>query len=127
MNIEHIALQVQDLQAAKAFFLRYFHASAGNPYHNPKTGLYTCFLNFESGARLELMTRPGVSAEGNALFQTGFIHLAMSLGSREAVNALTATLQADGYDVLSGPRVTGDGYYESCVKGPEGCMLELTP
>ena len=126
MNIEHIALQVQDLQAAKAFFLRYFQATAGEPYHNHQTGLHTCFLTFEGGARLELMTRPGLSAARSDLPQTGFIHLAISLGSREAVNILTETLQADGYDVLSGPRVTGDGYYESCVQGPEGCTLELT-
>ncbi|NCB36672.1 MAG: glyoxalase, partial [Clostridia bacterium] len=116
----------QDLQAAKAFFLRYFLASAGAPYHNRQTGLHTCFLIFEGGARLELMTRPGLSAARSDLPQTGFSHLAISLGSREAVNALTETLQADGYNVLSGPRVTGDGYYESCVQGPEGCTLELT-
>lgn len=126
MHIEHIALQVQDLQAAQAFFLRYFHASAGAPYHNPRTGLRTCFLTFENGARLELMTRPGLSAVKVAPAQTGLIHLAMGLGSREAVNTLTETLLADGYPVFSGPRVTGDGYYESCVQGPEGCTLELT-
>lgn len=126
MNIEHVALQVQDLQVAKTFFLRYFQASVGVPYHNQKTGLHTCFLTFDGGARLELMTRPGLSAARSDFPQTGFSHLAISLGSREAVNALTETLQADGYDVLSGPRVTGDGYYESCVQGPEGCMLELT-
>lgn len=126
MPIDHIALQVLNLQAAKTFFLRYFHATAGLPYHNPQTGLHTCFLTFENGARLELMTRPALAAMNADPPQTGFIHLAMSLGSREAVNALTQTLQADGYAVLSGPRVTGDGYYESCVRGPEGCMLELT-
>ena len=126
MHVEHIALQVQDLQAAQVFFLRYFHASASAPYHNPRTGLRTCFLTFEHGARLEIMTRPDVAVAKPDLAQTGFVHLAMSLGSREAVNTLTETLQADGYTVFSGPRVTGDGYYESCVQGPEGCILELT-
>ena len=126
MFIEHIALQVQDLQATQDFFLRYFHAKAGAPYHNPRTGLRTCFLSFEQGARLELMTRPELSTTNTSLTQTGFIHLAFSLCNQEAVNILTETLRADGYAVISDPRVTGDGYYESCVQGPEGCMLELT-
>lgn len=26
----------------------------------------------------------------------------------------------------SGPRVTGDGYYESCVLDPEGNRIEIT-
>ena len=28
--------------------------------------------------------------------------------------------------VVSGPRTTGDGYYESCVIGIEGNQIELT-
>ena len=55
----------------------------------------------------------------------GYAHLAFALGSRDTVDALTARLQAGGWAVVSGPRVTGDGYYESCVAGPEGCLLEL--
>ena len=31
-----------------------------------------------------------------------------------------------GYDVLSGPRITGDGYYESTVLGPEDNQIEIT-
>ncbi len=32
----------------------------------------------------------------------------------------------DGYEVISGPRTTGDGYYESCIIGPEGNLIETT-
>ena len=28
--------------------------------------------------------------------------------------------------VVSGPRTTGDGCYESCVAGPEGALVEIT-
>ena len=126
MRIEHIALYVHDLAAAKDFFLAYFQAKADGGYHNPNTGLRTYFLTFENGARLELMTRPGLAeGEGNAP-HTGYAHLAFALGSRTAVDALTDHLRADGYAVVNGPRVTGDSYYESCVLGPEGCVLELT-
>ncbi len=49
-----------------------------------------------------------------------------SLGSKEAVDALTQRLKADGYPVTSGPRTTGDGYYESCILGVEGNLIEVT-
>ena len=60
------------------------------------------------------------------LNRTGFIHLAFSVGSKENVDTLTARLKADGYEVVSGPRTTGDGYYESCVVALEGNQIELT-
>ena len=126
MQLTHTALYVRDLEAMKGFYVRYFGAQANQKYHNPKTGLQTYFLSFSSGARLELMTRPGLAeGEGNAP-HTGYAHLAFALGSRTAVDALTDHLRADGYAVVNGPRVTGDSYYESCVLGPEGCVLELT-
>ena len=39
---------------------------------------------------------------------------------------LTGRLQTDGYEVVSGPRITGDGYYESCIIGIEGNQIEIT-
>ena len=58
--------------------------------------------------------------------RTGLIHIAFSVGSKEKVDELTQRLQNDGYEVLSGPRTTGDGYYESCIVGIEGNQIELT-
>lgn len=58
--------------------------------------------------------------------RTGFIHIAFSLGSREKVDALSARLKEEGFEILSGPRVTGDGYYESCIVGIEGNQIEIT-
>ena len=126
MPIEHIALQVRDLEAARAFFLRYFQALSNDGYHNPKTGLRTYFLTFGDGARLELMARPLPEGAPVVPSSLGLIHLAFRLESHAAVDTLTAQLHADGYPVTSEPRVTGDGYYESCVLGPEGVQLELT-
>ncbi len=96
-------------------------------YHNPRTNLRTYILTFPDGpARLEIMTRPEVEGDNENQFHMGFIHLSFSVGSKAAVDNLTAMLSADGYETLSGPRTTGDGYYESCVKGPEGILLEIT-
>ena len=60
------------------------------------------------------------------LARTGYIHIAFSVGSKERVDSLTAQPQTDGYEVVSGPRTTGDGYYESCVVGIEGNQIEIT-
>ena len=58
--------------------------------------------------------------------RTGYIHLAFSVGSKEKVDELTEILKNDGYEVLSRPRTTGDGYYESCILGIEGNQIEIT-
>ena len=58
--------------------------------------------------------------------RSGYIHIAFSLGSKEAVNELTERLKNDGFHIISGPRTTGDGYYESCIIGIEGNQIELT-
>ena len=126
MTIEHVALYVNDLERAKSFFERYFHAKSNQRYHNPRTGFRSYFLTFEAGARLEIMTRPKLSDETKALNRTGFAHIAFRVGSQEAVDRLTDRLKSDGYEVLSGPRTTGDGYYESCIVGIEGNQIEIT-
>lgn len=126
MYIEHVALYVRDLTAAEDFFVRYLGAAAGAPYHNPTTHFRSRFLSFSGGARLELMTRPALAAQEDAPCRTGYAHVAFSLGSREAVDALTEQLRKDGYTIVSGPRTTGDGYYESCIVAVEGALVELT-
>ena len=125
MKIEHVSLYTKDLARARAFYETYFGGIAGALYHNPKTGLQTYFLSFANGARLELMTRPELAETAEGM-RVGWAHLAFSTGSREQVDGLTARLRADGYSVVSGPRVTGDGYYESCVLDPDGNTVEIT-
>ncbi|MCI5600962.1 MAG: VOC family protein [Hallerella porci] len=126
MKIEHIALYVNDLEKAREFFVKYFDAKANALYHNPKTNFRSYFLRFESGARLEIMTKPELCDAEKQINRTGFIHLAFSVGSQSKVDALTQKLKDDGYEVLSGPRITGDGYYESCVRAFEENQIEIT-
>lgn len=126
MRIEHAAIYVNDIEAEKKFFTRYFGASAGEMYHSKNTGFSSYFLSFDGGARLELMTAPRLQDMDKLPLRTGFAHLAFSVGSRGEVDALTERLRADGYAVVSGPRVTGDGYYESCILDAEGNRIEIT-
>lgn len=126
MRIEHIAMYVNDLEKAKDFFHRYFGAVPGNDYHNKNTDFRSCFLSFSDGARLEIMNRPDMKDEEKSLARTGLIHIAFSVGSKEKVDELTEQLKADGYKVISGPRTTGDGYYESCIVDMENNQIEIT-
>jgi lactoylglutathione lyase len=126
MRIEHVALWTRDLEGLRAFYERYFGATAGARYHNPKKQFQSYFLSFEGGARIELMHSPHIDEPGKAGTHFGYAHLAVALGSEGAVDALTARLRANGYPVLDGPRRTGDGYYESVVLDPDGNRIELT-
>ena len=126
MKIEHIAMYVKDLEKAKTFFETYFEAMSNEMYHNPKTDFRSYFLSFSDGARLEIMSKPYMSDLEKTMARTGYIHVAFSVGSKEKVDELTKRLQEDGYTVLSGPRTTGDGYYESCIIGLEDNQIEIT-
>ena len=126
MRIEHIAMYVNDLEAAKDFFVKYFGAVSNEGYHNKTTDFRSYFLSFGDGARLELMKKPQMDDAEKTLNRTGYVHIAFSLGSKEAVDELTVRLKNDGYQVISGPRTTGDGYYESCIIGIEGNQIEIT-
>lgn len=126
MRIEHIALYVNDLESARQFFVKYFGATSNNGYQNPRTDFRSYFLSFDDGTRLEIMNKPGMPDLPKELSRTGYAHIAFSTGSKEKVDALTARLKADGYKVISGPRTTGDGYYESCVVAIEQNQIEIT-
>ena len=126
LRIEHIAMYVNDLEAAKSFFTEYLGGCPNDGYHNRTTDFRSYFISFDDGARLELMTKPDLADPDKPLNRTGYAHIAFSVGSREKVDALTERLKSDGFEVVSGPRTTGDGYYESCIVVIEGNQIEIT-
>ncbi len=127
MRIDHVALYCRDLEAMRQFFLDYFEVVSNEPYHNPRTGLRTYILSFTEGStRLELMQRPDVADANPSVAAIGYIHISIAVGSKRGVDLLTRRFADDGYPVVSGPRTTGDGYYESCIIGPEGILIEIT-
>ena len=126
MMIEHVALYVNDLEAARDFFTSYLGGKSNDGYHNPCTGFRSYFISFDDGARLELMSKPEMVDKEKSLNRTGYAHIAFSIGSKEQVDELTEELRTAGYEVVSGPRTTGDGYYESCIVAIEGNQIEIT-
>lgn len=127
-RIEHVAMWVDDLDLICSFYARCFDAAIGPRYENMTKGFASRFLSFGSGARIEVMTTTALSpvAYEPGAQRMGLTHLAISLGSEQAVDELTARLREEGVPVLDGPRRTGDGYYESVVLDPEGNRIELT-
>lgn len=127
MKIDHLALFCRDLEAMRQFFLDHFEAVSNEQYHNLRTGLRTYILSFpDGGAKLELMQRPDTLDADPSKPNIGFIHVSFAVGSKEAVDAKTEDLRNAGHQVVSGPRTTGDGYYESCILGLEGIQIEIT-
>ena len=127
MKINHVAIYVKDLEKTREFYEKYFKAKANEKYHNKNTGLQTYFLSFpDSEVRLEIMSRPELLERNDKIMNEGFIHLAFSVGNKEKVDKLTKRLVNDGFRCLSGPRTTGDGYYESVVEDCEGNLIEIT-
>lgn len=126
MKIEHVALYLHDLEAGKEFFIKYFDGKSNEIYHNKKTDFRSYFISFDNGSRLEIMNRPELANAPESQPCAGFAHIAFSVGSEEKVIALTERLKSDGYEVVGGPRVTGDGYFESCIAALEGNLIEIT-
>lgn len=125
MTIDHIAIYVRDLEASKCFYIKYFNAVPNKKYRNPKTLLETYFLSFDSGTRIEIMSRPDLKDIPVENLKTGLIHLAFKLGSKDLVDEKVEQLKTDGYEIVGNPRITGDGYYEACVSDNEGNFIEI--
>ena len=128
IKIEHLAIWTADLEKAKEFYVKYFDMICSDKYHNPIKKFTSYFLSFkESTVRIELMHRPDIlEYNGKKGINNGITHFAISVGSKELVNALTERLRADNFIIESEPRTTGDGYYESVILDTEGNLIEIT-
>lgn len=126
MKIEHIAMYVNDLKGARNFFIRYLQGISDDGYHNKNTDFRSYFISFDEGTRPEIMHKLVMEDPDKTLNRTGYVHIAFSVGSKEKVDELTQRLSDDGYKVISGPRTTGDGYYESCIVAIENNQIEIT-
>jgi len=128
MKIEHLAIWVEDLEAIKNFYIKYFDMMCGEKYFNAQKDFSSYFLFFKgSETRIEIMHRPDILKNKDIKGLTiGITHFAISVGSKEIVNSITEQLRVDKYIIQSEPRTTGDGYYESVVLDPEGNLIEIT-
>ncbi len=127
MDIHHVALWTNEIEILKQFYCRYFNLSANSKYTNERKSFESYFLTGSTGAKLELMTKTDNTFSHSSIKPaTGFAHVAFSVGSEIEVDSLTKKLESDGYDVVSEPRRTGDGFYESSIRDPGGNLIEIT-
>ncbi len=127
MKIEHIAIWADNIERLRQFYTEYFGMKSNDMYTNPRKQFRSYFLSFaEDNTRIEIMSMPDRLEPTSRSQMKGLAHFAFSVGSKETVLALTERLRSDGYTVLSEPRTTGDGYFESAVADPEGNYVEIT-
>lgn len=126
MRIAHTALWTKDLESAAEFWQRYFGAEVGAEYHSRnRLGFISRFVTLpENGGQIELMTGPWLP-DASPMERIGWDHIAISLGSGAAVDALAERCRADNC-LKSGPRWTGDGFYEAVILMPDGTPVEIT-
>jgi lactoylglutathione lyase len=74
--------------------------------------------------QIELMTGPWVD-DRPAADCVGWDHIAISLGDAAVLDELAARCGVDGL-LVSGPRTTGDGFYEAVISMPDGTRIEIT-
>ena len=129
MNIDHIAIWTDNIESLKTYYLKYFEGIASDKYTNDKTGFSSYFISFNSGARLEIMSKPGIPDNSNdkvVAQYKGIIHLAFGADSMIDVDKKAEQLNTDGFKIVSGPRKTGDGYYEFETLDPDNNRIEVT-
>lgn len=124
-SLAHAAIYTMEPERMKEFYEKYFGAVSGEKYSNT-SGFSSYFLSFSSGARLEIMSNTRLEYRPVQEMVNGISHLAFSVGSESEVIMLTERLVADGFKLLSPPRQTGDGYFESCIADPDGNAVEIT-
>ena len=128
MTLEHVAIWTDRIETLREFYIKHFGAVANGKYVNEVKGFQSYFLRFASGARLEIMSRPDIPASQNDHLRQfrGIIHLAFGADTMREVDEKAEELKAAGYPILSGPRRTGDGYYEFETLDPDNNRLEVT-
>jgi lactoylglutathione lyase len=125
MKIAHVALWTADLDGLCRFWAETFGAVVGDLYESARRpGFCSRFLTLKAGPSIEVMQGPWITRDVLQERQ-GYAHLALSLGSRKAVDAMAAQAAASGI-LISPARMTGDGFYEAVLKDPDGNLIEIT-
>lgn len=125
IKITHVAVYATDIERSRNYYVKYFGGKSNSIYKNSK-GFSSYFVTFDGGASLEIMHHTQLENRPVVDKVNGWSHIAFSVGDRETVISLTEKIVSDGYELYSPPRVTGDGYFESCVADPDGNRVEIT-
>lgn len=129
MTIDHVAIWTTRLEDLKDFYTTYFNGTANEKYTNKVTRFESYFITFSSGSRIELMQKPGILNNHLDLLENqhlGITHLSFSVENMSMVVEKAKELKKAGFKILSGPRITGDGYYEFETMDPDNNRVEVS-
>lgn len=125
MKIAHMALWTQDLEQQARFWVSFFDGKINEKYcSRTNPGFESYFVKIGEDIAIELMTKPGLVGQQPDNNRCGWVHLAISVGSSENVDAMAKRAKEQGI-LVSGPRTTGDGYYEAVIHDPDGNLIEI--
>ncbi|RIH62959.1 glyoxalase/bleomycin resistance/extradiol dioxygenase family protein [Mariniphaga sediminis] len=127
MRISHVAIWTYNLEGLRNFYMHYFDASSSEIYYNHSKEFSSYFLLFDGDCSLEIMEMPKLSKSKNDPMKhyTGLAHFAIKVGTKTEVDRLTKLIRNDGFKIMTEPRTTGDGFYESTVLDPDGNRVEI--
>lgn len=128
MKLDHVAIWTDDIERLKNYYEKYFDGQSNGMYTNVGKQFHSYFISFESGARLEIMSMPNIPDNTNDTINAqykGIIHLAFGVDTKQEVDEKAMLLEANGYRIINGPRISGDGYYEFVTLDPDDNRLEV--
>lgn len=129
MTLNHIGIWTDQLEELRAYYIEYFGGVSGNKYINEKRQFSSYFLAFGACGGIEIMSMPEVPDNLNDTVvkqHKGLIHLAFKVKTKADVDRKAKELEDAGYPILSGPRRTGDGFYEFETLDPDNNRVEVT-
>lgn len=125
MKVAHMALWTQNLEQQARFWVTFFNGEINEKYSSKTNpGFESYFVKIGEDIAIELMTRPGLKPRLPDNNTVGWVHLAISVGGAASVDAMATRAQEQGI-LVSGPRTTGDGYYEAVIQDPDGNLIEV--
>lgn len=125
MKIAHMALWTQDLEQQARFWVTFFDGKINEKYcSKTNPGFESYFVRIGDEIAIEIMTKPGLTRRQPDNNTCGWVHLALSIGSVAKVDTIARRAQEQGI-LISGPRTTGDGYYEAVIQDPDGNLIEI--
>ena len=126
MQIERMVLLVAELNKTKSFYQKYFRAQVAQEFYDDEAGSQGCLLKFSNQINLELLQGSGRHfTPGDTNRHSGYIRLAISVGSGEMVESLTKAMVNDGFECVLDPKPDFADKMHAIVLDPDGNEVEL--
>lgn len=129
MHIDHVGLNVANLDAQAAWYAKAFNLTTAKPFTVEPLNLRGLFMTNTDGFAIELLERQG-SAPGPrsesvpaALLHQGFSHLCFRVAQVEPVHQHLLSIGAT--EIMSVRPAPEPGVIMSYVADPEGNLIEI--